>query len=184
MDGREQRASTLVPEAELKGGAVEQTAETAPSAGSFPQADQVKDKVDQASPLLSHSPNQTPAWDELERGECCPSLCSTKEGANVREQADDASGATAGTFEVKESCPPGCDLGAKSSAAASSPVKAATPPELGNWVRRDAELLKRLGWKKFVLQHRTKSDFTSLDRVNHPAKHLLKHYNSGKCRQV
>ena len=31
--GRDQRASTLVSEAELKGGAVEQTAETVPAAG-------------------------------------------------------------------------------------------------------------------------------------------------------
>ena len=70
--GREQRASTLMSEAELKVGAVEQTAETAPSAGPFPQADQVKDKVDQASPLLSRSPNQTLVCDELERGGAHP----------------------------------------------------------------------------------------------------------------
>ena len=116
-------------EAELKVGAVEQTAETAPSAGPFPQADQVKDKVDQASPLLSHSPNQTPVCDELGRGECCPSLGSAKERADAREQVEAAGGATAGTCKVKESCAPGCDSGAEPSAAASSPVKAATPPE-------------------------------------------------------
>ena len=116
--------------------------------------------------------------DGLERGECCPSLGSAKEGANVREQAEAAGGATAGTCEGKESCAPGCDSSAESSAAASSPVKVATPPELSRCVRRDAELLKRLGWKKFVLQRRTKSDFTSLDQVNHPARRLLKQYKN------
>ena len=45
-------------------------------------------------------------------------------------------------------------------------------------MRQDAELLKRLGWRKFVLQHRTKSDFASLDRVDHPARRLLKQYKS------
>ena len=70
--GRDQRASTLVSEAELKDGAVKQTAETTPSAGSFLQADQVKDKVDQSSPLLSRSPNQTLVCDELERGGAQP----------------------------------------------------------------------------------------------------------------
>ena len=39
-------------------------------------------------------------------------------------------------------------------------------------------MLKRLGWKKFVLQRRAKGDFTSLDGVHHPAKRLLKHYKS------
>ena len=58
------------------------------------------------------------------------------------------------------------------------PAEPVGPPQLDKCVRRDAELLKRLGWKKFVLQRRTKSDFTSLDRVDHPAKHLLRHYKS------
>ena len=39
--------------------------------------------------------------------------------------------------------------------------------------------LKRLGWRKFVLQRHAKGDFTSLDGVHHPAKRLLKHYKSG-----
>ena len=50
--------------------------------------------------------------------------------------------------------------------------------KLHKCARRDAELLKRLGWKKFVLQRRAKRDFTSLDGVHHPAKRLLKHYKS------
>ena len=60
--------------------------------------------------------------------------------------------------------------------AAESPVP--EPPKLHECARRDAELLKRLGWKKFVLQRRAKGDFTSLDGVHHPAKRLLKHYKS------
>ena len=55
---------------------------------------------------------------------------------------------------------------------------APVPPKLHECARRDAELLKRLGWKKFVLQRRAKGDFTSLDGVHHPAKRLLKHYKS------
>ena len=39
-------------------------------------------------------------------------------------------------------------------------------------------MVKRLGWKKFVLQRRAKGDFTSLDGVHHPVKRLLKNYKS------
>ena len=87
-------------------------------------------------------------------------------------------GVSSGVCKVEESRAGEHHAGAESSAAAASPDKAATPPELSECVRRDAELLKKLGWKKFVLQRRTKSDFTSLDEVNHPAKRLLKHYKS------
>ena len=61
------------------GGAVELTAEANPSAGAMPQADQVKDKVAQASSPLSHSPNQTPLCDESEGGKCCPATDSAKQ---------------------------------------------------------------------------------------------------------
>ena len=45
-------------------------------------------------------------------------------------------------------------------------------------MRQDGKLLKRLGWRKFVLQHRPKGDFTSLDNVHHPVQRLLKHYKT------
>ena len=54
-------------------------------------------------------------------------------------------------------------------------VPAATLPEC---VERDSELLKKLGWRKFVLQRRTKGDSACLNEVAHPAQRLLKFYKS------
>ena len=52
------------------------------------------------------------------------------------------------------------------SAAVAGERGSTTLPEC---VKRDSELLKKLGWRKFVLQRRTKGDFTRLDDVDHPA---------------
>ena len=52
------------------------------------------------------------------------------------------------------------------------------PEELGKLVKRDVELLQRLGWKAFVKHRRLRGDFASLDKVNHPAKRLLRHYKN------
>ena len=67
------------PSAREKGGAVKQPVDANPSAGAMPQADQVKDKVAQASSPLSHSPSQTPLCDESEGGKCCPATDSAKQ---------------------------------------------------------------------------------------------------------
>ena len=41
---------------------------------------------------------------------------------------------------------------------------------------RDAELVQRLGWEGFVKQRRPRGDFTSLEKVEHSARHILKQY--------
>ena len=61
------------------------------------------------------------------------------------------------------------------SAAVAGERGSTTLPEC---VKRDSELLKKLGWRKFVLQRRTKGDFARLDGVDHPAQRLLKFYKS------
>lgn len=50
------------------------------------------------------------------------------------------------------------------------------PAELGKYVERDLALLQKLGWQEFVRQRRGLGDFTSLDRLRHPARRLLRHY--------
>ena len=51
-----------------------------------------------------------------------------------------------------------------------------TSTNLHDHIARDAELFNQLGWKAFVQQRRSKSDFASLDNVEHPAQRLLKFY--------
>ena len=48
--------------------------------------------------------------------------------------------------------------------------------ELDEYMRIDTELLKELGWTKFVQHLRSRSDFASLDEVHHPARRLLNFY--------
>jgi hypothetical protein len=60
-------------------------------------------------------------------------------------------------------------------------VKRALPEEpitteLGEYIKADVALLKKLGWSKFVQHLRQRSDFASLDDVHHPAKRLLNFY--------
>ena len=50
------------------------------------------------------------------------------------------------------------------------------PVDLGEYVRRDAALLEKLGWDEFVKHRRPRSDFSSLDNVDHTARRILKEY--------
>jgi len=49
-----------------------------------------------------------------------------------------------------------------------------TSEELGELIRRDVELITRVGWQSFVKQRRGRGDFSTLDNVNHPARRLLR----------
>lgn len=48
--------------------------------------------------------------------------------------------------------------------------------ELGELIRSDTALLRRLGWAKFVKYRRERGDLSNLTNVHHRAKRLLKHY--------
>ena len=50
------------------------------------------------------------------------------------------------------------------------------PPELGKYIERDVNLLKKLGWKQFVRQRRPTRDLGPMNNIQHPAKRLLQHY--------
>ena len=50
------------------------------------------------------------------------------------------------------------------------------PEDLGKYIANDVQLLRALGWRKFVDCKRGRGDFGNLDRVRHPAQHLLKYY--------
>jgi hypothetical protein len=50
------------------------------------------------------------------------------------------------------------------------------PSELGEYIKADVELLGELGWTRFVQRLRSRSDFTTLENINHPAQRLLKFY--------
>ena len=52
----------------------------------------------------------------------------------------------------------------------------AAPINLTDHITRDTALFKRLGWRQFVEQRRSRSDFASLNKVDHPAQRLLKFY--------
>ena len=52
------------------------------------------------------------------------------------------------------------------------------PKELGKLVERDVLLLRELGWKAFVQHRRQCSDFSTLDKFNHHAKRLIRHYTN------
>lgn len=53
---------------------------------------------------------------------------------------------------------------------------AEVPKELGEYIARDVKLLQQLGWRGFVQQRRSRSDFSDLRNVHHPAARLLHHY--------
>ena len=57
-------------------------------------------------------------------------------------------------------------------------LKTQLPPELGKYIERDVNLLKQLGWKKFVRQRRPTRDLGPMDNIHHPAKRLLQHYRN------
>ena len=50
------------------------------------------------------------------------------------------------------------------------------PNELGEFIDRDAKLLRSLGWRGLVRHRRPTGDFASLTNVHHPARRLLQHY--------
>ena len=53
------------------------------------------------------------------------------------------------------------------------------PPELGKFalqIEKDTQLLKEVGWSKFVRTKRGRDDFNNLDSVPHPARILLRQY--------
>ena len=50
------------------------------------------------------------------------------------------------------------------------------PNELGEFIDRDAKLLRTLGWRGLVRHRRPTGDFASLTNVHHPARRLLQHY--------
>ena len=49
------------------------------------------------------------------------------------------------------------------------------PADLGKCIRRDVDLLQKLGWERFVQSRRQRGDFASL-KFQHPAQRLLDHY--------
>ena len=51
------------------------------------------------------------------------------------------------------------------------------PEELGECVHRDIELLRRVGWQRFVKARHNGGDLSDLSNVdNHPVRRLLNHY--------
>ena len=50
------------------------------------------------------------------------------------------------------------------------------PNELGEYIDRDVALLCRFGWHGLIAHCRPLSNFSSLDNVHHPARHLLTFY--------
>jgi hypothetical protein len=50
------------------------------------------------------------------------------------------------------------------------------PAELGEYIDSDTQLLRSLGWHGLVAHRRPLSNFSLLDRVHHPARHLLRFY--------
>jgi hypothetical protein len=53
------------------------------------------------------------------------------------------------------------------------------PTELGECIHRDIELLKMVGWQRFVKERRNGGDLADLSQVdNHPARRLLMLYKN------
>ena len=50
------------------------------------------------------------------------------------------------------------------------------PDDLGTLIRRDVELVGRLGWEEFVKERRGRGDLTEMNGVHHPARKLLRGY--------
>ena len=50
------------------------------------------------------------------------------------------------------------------------------PEDLGKLIRRDAELVKSMGWEALVRQRRGRGDMTDMRGFQHPAKRLLRLY--------
>ena len=52
------------------------------------------------------------------------------------------------------------------------------PDELGKLIARDMALVERDGWEAFVKERRGRGDLTDMRNVDHPARHLLRRYQS------
>ena len=51
------------------------------------------------------------------------------------------------------------------------------PPDLGELIHRDVDLIRDKGWETFVKEQQGRGDMTSLDQLNsHPARRFLKMY--------
>ena len=61
-------------------------------------------------------------------------------------------------------------------AVADVPRPSGLSQELGEYIDRDARLLRSLGWHGLVAHRRPLSNFSLLDNVPHPARRLLRHY--------
>ena len=45
-------------------------------------------------------------------------------------------------------------------------------------IERDVKLVRELGWERFVKKRRQRGDLTKMEQVNHPARSLLRRYES------
>jgi hypothetical protein len=73
------------------------------------------------------------------------------------------------------SSPPTFRPARKQAAVANVPRPSGVPVELGEYIARDARLLRSLGWHGLVAHCQPLSDFSLLDNVLHPARCLLRH---------
>ena len=53
---------------------------------------------------------------------------------------------------------------------------AAISDELGEYIARDTQLVRDLGWEEFVKERRGQGEFSDLGGVEHPARRLLRKY--------
>jgi hypothetical protein len=74
------------------------------------------------------------------------------------------------------STPPAQRPARKRAAIADVPRPSGLSQELGEYIDRDAKLLRLLGWHGLVAHRRPLSDFSPLDNVPHPARRLLRLY--------
>ena len=121
----------------------------------------------------------------LERARSCAPMQGVPEGRAARQHlgplASPPPTAALPSSTARTNAGPGLATGQSVTSDAGAGERGSpTPPAatLPECVKRDSELLKKLGWRKFVLQRRTKGDFACLDDVAHPAQRLLKFYKS------
>jgi hypothetical protein len=52
------------------------------------------------------------------------------------------------------------------------------PDELGKLISRDRAILRRSSWEQLVTSRRARGDFSSLDKLDHPVRRLLRQYKA------
>ena len=52
------------------------------------------------------------------------------------------------------------------------------PDDLGKLIEDDHKLFLQLGWEQFIRLKRGRGNFTSLQKLRHPAKRIIKHYST------